>query len=1274
MTIRERCVPCLEFKSDDDAWYDVSIELEDNKIKIHYEGFSDDCDEELALEDFKNVDEFKAKFRLSSRQLQDKYCRKVMQGATVCASCTADEEDTRFFDARVEKVCWSKHLLVDGEEQCMCTYELLWLAGPNVGKQTVVHCEDICLLQFGSIQCHPVAKDVLRTLQEKMDRVTQFGGRNSSKEKFANLEGSYREPGDPHPDHVTGGKDLWCTGSRPETNVEGKQEELEQTASQVAKICNSKSRTVEELNDGRTKAEWTKKSCSDDDILLNASVYDKTGITEQGGDRGSNIGDESLYPNVDYSFDSGRSSSPLKEMQKENMEKCNYEVNMTENNLCSEEDFLQEPAAINNESELNILHQADRDSNLYLAKQENRETEIVTCESEGPAVDRASLRVESYLPSSIKDVKEEVLFKTGSDSEVPIVDGTISIGCDREDFEGNGMSFTRKEERVVLPDLNIIPINLQLIQQVTPGVAGIAKDVTQGKVADIHVLAEPCLLSGERKTEGYSGKGSCSKFGKKVNMDNKNLGKQYSPVRIPSSTTLSSGGWIDEESCDMGNGFNAETVCKSDVDFACNSVCLTLSGNRNNINEWKGLPENHSMNLNDGIQRCSSLLFIENENGDIMYSSENASKDVATLKNRKIQEITQNDGTMKVCTTSSRGRRRRSKCISDEVFASENHAQNCWQNIECRETLDGYKYPRKDSLGAPRSDFLKTTYLKSHKRKEHLLPDLCDCQDAILRKVGNTGNDVHVCMPTSKWGKQAKQTRGNKTQLLECFLESSRNNEPEHAIEKNSSVHKQEHERKRSCRLHTTDDVWLQRSISATVETDGILLDNVQWEAMEGNICKERGDILPNHTSKYTACNDSPSMPSQHTHHSASNCHTKVFPSSHYSNDFGKASWESSFRGIDGCHYNSSFKMNRSSCLCKSDSKSSELQAKAMTFQCHDHVEIGCYNYFNMDGSSLKERNCTRPRHDHCAECAVCACVNYQTGMYTCAYHLDSDAYCNNGGLDVNVYCNNGQLKCGGSCSVPCKECAVCSFDCLGDGNDCSVLLKGESTNHGERNELCQTGNCNILTRQSLESGKQLNLLGKTVIIEEIKYNSIQQEEVYLNPECGHSIKEDLTVEGTNFPSSQVLLLENLEKDVSPSDILGVIHRATSCLAQVYISPSHKFERFTRAFACFEDQATFQKASAFLQNENIFIASSSGRPWVVLDVQNRLCEGSFGGYSAESKVMQPSCGKTPSKKIQIFHKGTPEYEQAKIFKERFLELREHLILLHKRLEHEESRV
>lgn len=185
-------IPKLEFKSADGAWYDVAIELTGLHLKVHYEEFDEDDDENLRWEkEFKTVDGVRSRFRFSSQQLQDQHCERVKEGMNICASCSSDGEDNRFFDAVVEQVHRSDHPLVDGEGQCTCVFEVLWQAGPSTNKTTSVSCENICLLTAGSIETHPVINDLLRLVEEKLASKTRSVGRNPSSSKRKNTKGKY---------------------------------------------------------------------------------------------------------------------------------------------------------------------------------------------------------------------------------------------------------------------------------------------------------------------------------------------------------------------------------------------------------------------------------------------------------------------------------------------------------------------------------------------------------------------------------------------------------------------------------------------------------------------------------------------------------------------------------------------------------------------------------------------------------------------------------------------------------------------------------------------------------------------------------------------------------------------------------------------------------------------------------------------------------------------------------------------------------------------------
>ncbi|KAL6183749.1 hypothetical protein ACLB2K_045160 [Fragaria x ananassa] len=100
----------LEFRSCvDDAWYQVRIETEGvggDRLRVKFVGFSDDHDEFYdadELTSFRDVEEFRSRFRPMSIQVQDWECGKVVKGTLVCAAISISPDDCRFYDAVVDR-------------------------------------------------------------------------------------------------------------------------------------------------------------------------------------------------------------------------------------------------------------------------------------------------------------------------------------------------------------------------------------------------------------------------------------------------------------------------------------------------------------------------------------------------------------------------------------------------------------------------------------------------------------------------------------------------------------------------------------------------------------------------------------------------------------------------------------------------------------------------------------------------------------------------------------------------------------------------------------------------------------------------------------------------------------------------------------------------------------------------------------------------------------------------------------------------------------------
>ncbi|KAK0588491.1 hypothetical protein LWI29_001620 [Acer saccharum] len=173
----------LEFRSYvDDAWYSVRVAFDGRaggKLIVRYCNFPDDNDsvyEAGKFFTFEELDDFASGFRPVSVQLQDSECRDVVAGGLlVCASLAFTDNDVLFYDAIVEQVNHKKHSFADGEEECLCSFMLVWQHGPNANLLTEKKIESICIVQ--SIQnLNPNLDSFIKMAKEKIKSYAHISG------------------------------------------------------------------------------------------------------------------------------------------------------------------------------------------------------------------------------------------------------------------------------------------------------------------------------------------------------------------------------------------------------------------------------------------------------------------------------------------------------------------------------------------------------------------------------------------------------------------------------------------------------------------------------------------------------------------------------------------------------------------------------------------------------------------------------------------------------------------------------------------------------------------------------------------------------------------------------------------------------------------------------------------------------------------------------------------------------------------------------------------
>ncbi|KAJ6686808.1 SAWADEE PROTEIN [Salix purpurea] len=82
---------------------------------------------------------------------------------------------------------------------------------------------------------------------------------------------------------------------------------------------------------------------------------------------------------------------------------------------------------------------------------------------------------------------------------------------------------------------------------------------------------------------------------------------------------------------------------------------------------------------------------------------------------------------------------------------------------------------------------------------------------------------------------------------------------------------------------------------------------------------------------------------------------------------------------------------------------------------------------------------------------------------------------------------------------------------------------------------------------------------------------------------------------------SSVLLIDNLDKNLSPSTIVEFIHTHTSLSVQACVFPSMSSEMYTQGAIVLNCRKNLEKLSKFLDCQNHIITSKRGRPWVVTE-------------------------------------------------------------------------
>ncbi|KAL9265915.1 hypothetical protein AKJ16_DCAP21930 [Drosera capensis] len=157
-----------------------------------------------------------------------------------------------------------------------------------------------------------------------------------------------------------------------------------------------------------------------------------------------------------------------------------------------------------------------------------------------------------------------------------------------------------------------------------------------------------------------------------------------------------------------------------------------------------------------------------------------------------------------------------------------------------------------------------------------------------------------------------------------------------------------------------------------------------------------------------------------------------------------------------------------------------------------------------------------------------------------------------------------------------------------------------------------------------------------------------------------------------------IMLVDNLEKNITPSAIVNFIGRCTSTSTDAYVFPSLWFESYTTGALLANSAEKLQRLQTFLTKPDQIITSSRGRPWVVPDITKYdSCSASYGFPELNAQIKMPqikSESGVEEHALKVVHAGSEEYTKAELLRLMFLEFSNHQHRLHRRLLFEEGRI
>ncbi|XP_057460557.1 uncharacterized protein LOC130751049 isoform X1 [Actinidia eriantha] len=236
----------------------------------------------------------------------------------------------------------------------------------------------------------------------------------------------------------------------------------------------------------------------------------------------------------------------------------------------------------------------------------------------------------------------------------------------------------------------------------------------------------------------------------------------------------------------------------------------------------------------------------------------------------------------------------------------------------------------------------------------------------------------------------------------------------------------------------------------------------------------------------------------------------------------------------------------------------------------------------------------------------------------------------------------------------------------FGSVSDCNASL---CTNvmPDKENSHSSTGEKSSLSQHGLQVKDGVRQFGSFVHSEEGQIGK-----------CYEKILQDTDLGGESdmgeIDSHHFILIENLERNLSPASIMEFMHRQTSIAPQAYVFPSLSSESYTRGAIVLDCLKKLKTIRDFLNSPDHIVISSRGRPWVISEIFLR--HGRFR-TTLESLMPISPCkfqNRSIVDELKVAHRGTKEYRTAKSRRDLFMDFIEHQHRLHKRLALEEKKI